>query len=109
MGVRMMDLLTGQLDTLRYQPTAKRVRACVGGEPVVDTFEALLVWEPRRVVPTYAVPVAALSAQLVPAGGESGADDEEFGVRLPAISSRPILDPDTKSLRAGRSARCPTR
>src|SRR5689334_2483419 len=93
MGVRMMDLLTGQLDTLRYQPTAKRVRACVGGEPVVDTFEALLVWEPRRVVPTYAVPVAALSAQLVPAGGESGADDEQFGVRLPAISSRPILDP----------------
>ena len=102
MGVRMMDLLSGNLDTLRYEPTAKRVRACVGGEPVADTCEALLVWEPRRVVPTYAVPLAALSAQLVPAGAESGADEDvgaawpatpNGGVRLPAISSRPILDP----------------
>ena len=92
MGVRMMDLLSGNLDTLRYQPTAKRVRARMGGDPVADTCEALLVWEPRRVVPTYAVPLAALIAQLVPAGAESGAD-EEVGVRLPAISSRPILDP----------------
>ena len=92
MGVQMMDLLSGSLDTLRYQPTAKRVRACVGGEPVADTCEAMLVWEPRRVVPTYAMPIAALTAQLVPAGAESGAD-EDVGVRLPAISSRPILDP----------------
>jgi uncharacterized protein (DUF427 family) len=102
MGVRIMDLLSGSLDTLRYEPTAKRVRVTVGGEPVADTCEARLVWEPRRVVPTYAVPVTALTAQLVPAGAESGAD-EDFGaarpatsgagVRLPAISSRPILDP----------------
>jgi uncharacterized protein (DUF427 family) len=92
MGVRVMDLLSGSLGTLRYEPTAKRVRASVGGEPVADTYEALLVWEPRRVVPTYAVPVAALTAQLVRAGAESGAD-EDVGVRLPAISSRPILDP----------------
>jgi uncharacterized protein (DUF427 family) len=102
MGVRMMDLLTSNLDNLRYEPCAKRVRACVGGEPVADTCEALLVWEPRRVVPTYAVPRGALSAQLVPAGAESGADEgvgaarpatSDLGVRLPAISSRPILDP----------------
>jgi uncharacterized protein (DUF427 family) len=92
MGVRMMDLLGGALDRLRYEPTAKRVRACIGGEPVADTCEARLVWEPRRVVPTYAVPIEALRAQLVPAGAETGAD-EDVGVRLPAISSRPILDP----------------
>jgi uncharacterized protein (DUF427 family) len=92
MAVRMMDLLSGNLDTLRYEPTAKRIRVCIGGEPVADTHEARLVWEPRRVVPTYAVPLAALRAQLVPAGAETGAD-EDVGVRLPAISSRPILDP----------------
>src|SRR5882757_439362 len=92
MGVRMMDLLSGNLDTLRYEPTAKRVRAAIGGEPVADTCDARLVWEPRRVVPTYAVPITALTAQLVPAGAESGAD-ENVGARLPAISSRPILDP----------------
>ena len=33
----------------------------------------------------------ALSAQLVPAGAESG--DDETGVRLPGISSRSVLDP----------------
>jgi len=88
----MMDLLSGNFDTLRYEPTAKRIRAYIGGEPVAETCEARLVWEPRRVVPTYAVPIDALTAQLVPAGAESGAD-EDVGVRLPAISSRPILDP----------------
>ena len=72
MGVRMMDLLSGNLDALRYEPTAKRVRVSLAGEPVADTEEARLVWEPRRVVPTYAVPAAALTAQLVPAGAESG-------------------------------------
>jgi uncharacterized protein (DUF427 family) len=80
----MMDLLTGKLDALRYEACAKRVRVSLGGEPVADTREARLVWEPRRVVPTYAVPVAALTAQLVPAGAESGEED---------AGSRPILDP----------------
>ena len=91
MGVRMMDLLSGNLDALRYQPTAKRVRVSLAGEPVADTTAAQLVWEPRRVVPTYAIPADALTAQLVPAGAESG--DEETGFRLPDVSSRPVLDP----------------
>ena len=101
MGVRMMDLITGSLDALRYEPTAKRVRVCLGGEPVADTREARLVWEPRRVVPTYAVPIAGLSAQLVPAGAESGDDEagaawlatSDAGVRLPeSLPARPRSD-----------------
>jgi uncharacterized protein (DUF427 family) len=83
MGVKMMDLLADNLDSLRYQPTAKRIRVCLGGEPVADTCAAMLVWEPRRVVPTYAVPTAALTAQLLPAGAESGGEDDP----------RPFLDP----------------
>jgi uncharacterized protein (DUF427 family) len=71
----MRDLLESTLDSLRYEPTAKRIRVCLGGERVADTRDALLVWEPRRVVPTYAVPSAALTAQLVPAGAESGDED----------------------------------
>ena len=100
MGVRMMELLTGALDALRYEPTAKRIRVFLGGEPVTETEDARLVWEPRRVVPTYAVPAAALTAQLLPAGAESGDDwghlplaGEDAGFRLPDVSSRPVLDP----------------
>jgi uncharacterized protein (DUF427 family) len=85
MGVRMMDLLSGNLEALRYEPTAKRVRVALGGEPVADTIEARLVWEPRRIVPTYAVPLAALTAQLVPAGAESGDDDDPPGILDPTV------------------------
>jgi hypothetical protein len=56
MGTRMRDLLGGALQSLRYEPTDKRLRIYVGEEPVADTVDGLLVWEPRRVVPTYAVP-----------------------------------------------------
>ena len=93
MGIRMMELLGGSLGALRYEPTAKRIRVCLGGEAVAETREARLVWEPGRVVPTYAVPTAALSAQLVPAGAESGDDDDDVGLLLPSVSTEPILDP----------------
>ncbi len=85
MAAKVSDLLAESLDTLRYQPTAKRIRACMGGEPVADTCAAVLVWEPRRVVPSYAVPRSALTAGLVPAGAESG-DDEIPGFLDPSIS-----------------------
>ena len=91
MGVRMMELLTGTLDALRYEPTAKRIRVFLGGEPVADTKDARLVWEPRRVVPTYAVPTTSLTTQLLPAGAESGETD--VGFLVPDISDRPVLDP----------------
>jgi uncharacterized protein (DUF427 family) len=48
----MRDLLGQARLELRYEPVEKRVR--VG--TIVDTTHALLVWEPRRVVPSYAVP-----------------------------------------------------
>lgn len=92
MGVRIAEILSGNLNTLRYEPTDKRIRVTLAGEPVADTCAARLVWEPRRIVPTYAVPAAELGAHLIPAGAESGAD-EDVGVRMPAVSSRPILDP----------------
>ncbi|MGV0792004.1 DUF427 domain-containing protein [Mycolicibacterium sp. XJ1819] len=93
MGVRMMDLLSGSLDALRWEPTAKRIRVTLGGEPVALTCDALLVWEPRRIVPTYAVPLAALTAQLIPAGAESFAGDAELGTAMPDIGTARILDP----------------
>ena len=41
---------------LRYEPTPKWIRAERGGEVVVDSRAALLVWLERQVVPPYAFP-----------------------------------------------------
>lgn len=53
-------------DQFRFEPVTKRIRASYHGEPVVDTTDAALVWEPRRVVPMYAVPEADVLAALTP-------------------------------------------
>jgi uncharacterized protein (DUF427 family) len=52
------------LSELRYATTPKRLRAVLEGETVVDTRDALLVYEPRRIVPWYAVPPADLKLDL---------------------------------------------
>ena len=62
----MRDLLFAA--DLRHEPVEKRVRA----DDVVDSTRAVLVWEPRRVTPLYAVPAADISAPLTP-GGEASA------------------------------------
>jgi uncharacterized protein (DUF427 family) len=55
-STRMRNLFAGGLGELRYEPTGKRIRAVLDGGTVVDTTQAMLVWEPRRIVPSYAVP-----------------------------------------------------
>ena len=67
-----------------HEPTAKRVRVAHDGQLIVDTERALLVWEPRRIVPSYAVPVDDLHAELV-----------RDAVDLPADDGRPFLSPGT--------------
>jgi uncharacterized protein (DUF427 family) len=69
MAVMAIDLLRTTFDLLpelRYAACEKRIRAARDGHPVVDTTEALLLWEPRRIVPEYAVPEADLLVDLVP-------------------------------------------
>src|SRR5918997_6667300 len=70
--MRMHDAMAELRQQLRSEPTEKRIRATLGRDTVVDTTRALLVWEPRRIVPTYAVPVEDLHAELQP--GEALAD-----------------------------------
>jgi uncharacterized protein (DUF427 family) len=70
MAVQMFPQFVRLLDELRYEPTAKRIRALADGDPVADTTCAVIVWEPRRVVPTYAVPVRDVQGELVPAPSE---------------------------------------
>lgn len=92
MSSRMRDMVTRDLDKLRHEPTEKRIRAVLGGEVALDTVGGMLVWEPRRVVPSYAVPVRDVRLPLVPAGATSRATDA-VGVRLDTVSQRPVLDP----------------
>ncbi len=65
MSVQMMSVLAKATQELRQHPVAVRVRAEVDGTTVVDTSAARLVWEPRRVVSSYAVPVAEIAGALV--------------------------------------------
>jgi uncharacterized protein (DUF427 family) len=60
----------------------------------MDSDRALLVWEPRRVVATYAVPVADVHGELVTAlpvaPPTTGAPT---GFAIPDVTSLPVLDP----------------
>ena len=86
MAVRMQRHLTSVIDELRFEPVRPRVRAHLGDRVVVDTTSALLVWEPRRIVPSYAVPLADLDAEVTPVDPQPTAPDLD---RLP-----PVLGPE---------------
>ena len=79
----MRNLWFEGLPRLRHEPTEMRIRARSGGTEVVDTTSAVLVWEPRRVVPSYAVPVAELSAEL--AESSAGPMPTPDGILHPGI------------------------
>ncbi|WP_109509411.1 DUF427 domain-containing protein [Nocardioides speluncae] len=64
MAVRMRHHLGQALGSLRYEPTPTRVRADLVGVTWVDTTDAFLVWEPRRIIPVYAVPPGDIAAAV---------------------------------------------
>ncbi len=64
MADRVLDLIQSRRDALRYEPTEKRIRATIGDRTVVDSTRAAFVWEPRRIVPSYAVPEADVDGEL---------------------------------------------
>lgn len=77
----MRDLLDDALKSLRYEPTEKRLRIYLNDALVADTVNGLLVWEPRRLVPTYALPQTDFAARLESAG------------RVDDVSGLPVLVP----------------
>jgi uncharacterized protein (DUF427 family) len=84
MATKMRDLHADTLSSLRYEPTEKRLRVYLADELIADTGDGRLVWEPRRVVPTYAVPAADISARLEPTDDPGGHD---------TVAERSLLDP----------------
>jgi uncharacterized protein (DUF427 family) len=88
MSIRVRDLLMGELGELRHEPIDKRIRATLGDRTAVDSIRAVLVWEPRRVVPSYAVPLDDVDGELAPAPAETEA------AAVPSeVAGRPVYDP----------------
>lgn len=92
MSTVVRHALMSGLGDLRHEPTAKRIRAALGGRTVVDSTAAVMVWEPRRVVPSWAVPVTDVDGDLVPRT-EVGPSAEGVGLSFPEVSDVPVLDP----------------
>jgi uncharacterized protein (DUF427 family) len=79
MALRLREAFVRARGELRYEPTEKRVRAMLGDHTVADSTSALLLWEPRRILPSYAFPAGEVDAELVPsaaAPAEDAADIE---------------------------------
>ena len=96
MSTRLRDVLWARLEELRHEPIDKRIRATLGDATVIDSTRALLVWEAKRVVPTYAVPEADISAEVVATDTSTVMDESQFGVAAmdaPQLLGRPVFDP----------------
>ena len=78
----MSDLMTRARSDLRYEPIEQRVRASTGAQAIVDSTRAVLVWEPRRVVPSYAVPPEDIRVEPAPSPATNG---DVAGVLHPGI------------------------
>jgi len=89
MAVQMRDLMRGVLPELRVHPVDKWVRARAGDTLVVSTGRPRLVWEPRRVVPSYAVPRDDVAGDLVPVVDPDVAPVEH---PVPLGAGPPVLD-----------------
>jgi uncharacterized protein (DUF427 family) len=88
MSTRVRDLLMERLDELRYEPIDKRIRGVLGGHTAVDSTASQLVWEPKRIVPSYAVPNGDIDGEIMAAADQPGA-----AVDPVHLGSRPVYDP----------------
>jgi uncharacterized protein (DUF427 family) len=87
------DILMDSLGQLRYEPVQKRIRGVIGGQVIIDTDRALLVWEPKRVVPSYAVPAQELEGLTSSPTDAAAAEPPSSEVVAPHLGDRPVYDP----------------
>lgn len=64
MALSLEQASLAQLSQLRWTPMYRRVRAFVDGRVIVDSTNAIQVWELHRVVGSYAVPAADVAVPL---------------------------------------------
>jgi hypothetical protein len=85
MSTRIRDVLMGRLGELRHEPIDKRIRATLGDRTPVDSTRALLVWEPRRIVPSYAVPLDDVAGLPRPGARGDGGRRRHVAGRGPSV------------------------
>ena len=84
----------GELESLRYEPTDERIRGLLGDRTVVDSTRAMLVWEPKRIVPAYAVPVEDIDAQISPSPAASASKPSDVAATGGSqFAGRRVFDP----------------
>lgn len=66
MALEMSKEIRALAQGLRYEPTPRRIRAEAWGRTLVDSQNALLVFEPRKLTPVFAVPEADIACELRP-------------------------------------------
>ncbi|WP_308467430.1 DUF427 domain-containing protein [Rathayibacter soli] len=116
MGFMLSSALKAHLNELRLEPVGKRVRAQLGGVTALDSQRAVLVWEPRRVVPSYAVPVTDVCGSVdeaTPIVAVSPAVALAPGVAVtvtaavaPEVKRRPVWDPRVPFAVRDTAGRC---
>ena len=99
MSTRTRDLLFGA--GLRHEPVEKRVRA----DDAVDSTRAVLVWEPRRVTPLYAVPENDIAVTVEPGGETVPAPEGVLHPGIPFAAHTAPGDPVSVGGRAGAGFR----
>jgi len=80
MAVRLSDAFPRE--ALRYEPTERWIRGELGGELVVDSKDAWLVWNPGTVVPGWCFPREDVRAELIPTDGMATFDDPDLDGRV---------------------------
>jgi uncharacterized protein (DUF427 family) len=90
MATRVRAALMRELGELRYEPTDKRIRATLGDHEVIDSTRAMLVWEPKRIVPSYAVPLDDVDGELIASALRV---DAANAIVVPQLDGRPVYDP----------------
>lgn len=83
MATQLQTLLHSAIADTRFQPTDKRIRIFLDDQIIADG-PGVLVWEPKRVVPDYALRVSdVMSANLAPSSAAP-----------PAVPDQPIIFPN---------------
>jgi uncharacterized protein (DUF427 family) len=87
MAISLGQTFLSSIGELRFEPTTKRIRALVDGETILDSEDALLVWEPRRVVPTFAIRDGDFRVPVIDSAAQAHHESPRFD-RVPVWDPR---------------------